>query len=61
MKILKKLKLLLIWNINHLDEIISGIKRITNLDEEIIETLIDYVKQSPWVLDEKSILDYSLV
>ena len=50
----------IIWNINNLDEIISRIKKISNLDEETIEHLIDYVKQSPWMLDEKSILDYSL-
>ena len=30
------------------------------MDEEIIEHLIDYVKQSPWMLDEKIILDYSI-
>ena len=36
-KTLSGLLMAIIWNINKMDEIISRIKRITNLDEEIIE------------------------
>ena len=47
----------IIWHIKISEEIIAKIKGITNIDNEIAEHLIDYVQQSPWMLDEKSILD----
>lgn len=48
----------IIWHIKISEEIIAKIKGITNIDNEIAEHLIDYVQQSPWMLDEEGILDY---